>query len=71
MQVTKVVLSAQEEMKTSRRFTQEQLQNEFNYMQAEKITKTLLEKGIITEEEFDRIMAEHRRTFPTFLAPLL
>ncbi len=71
MRVTKVVPSAQEEMKTSRRFTQEQLQNEFNYMQAEKITKMLLEKGIITEEEFDKIMAENRRTFPTYLAPLL
>ncbi len=71
MQVTKVVPSAQEEIKASHQFTQEQLQNEFNYMQAEKITKKLREKGLITSEQYERIMAEHRRTFPTLLAPLL
>ncbi len=53
------------------RFTQEQLQIEFNYMIAEKITKTLLGMGLITNEEFTWIMAENRRIFPTFLAPLL
>ncbi len=71
MQVTKVMPSAKEEIKPSYKFTQEQLQIEFNYAQAEKITKGLLEKGIITSEEYDCIMAENRRTFPTFLAPIL
>ncbi len=71
MQITKVDPLAQEEIKPSHTFTQKQLQAEFNYMQAEKITKMLLEKGIITSEEYDRIMVENRRTFPTFLAPIL
>lgn len=44
---------------------------EFNYMQAERITKKLLERGLITEEEFEKIMAENKRTFPTILSPLL
>ncbi len=71
MQVTKIMPSDQEKKPAAHKFTQEQLQQEFNYIQAEKITKKLLEKGLITEEEFERIMAENRRTFPTFLSPLL
>ena len=71
MQVTKIMPSDQESAPTSRKMTQEQLQMEFNYMQAERITKKLLERGLITDEEFDLIMAENKRTFPTFLSPLL
>jgi len=71
MQVTKIMPSDQDKKPASRKFTQEQLQQEFNYMQAEKVTKKLLEKGLITEEEFELIMAENKRTFPTFLSPLL
>ena len=71
MQVTKIMPSEKETAPTSRRMTQEQLQMEFNYMQAERITKKLLERGLITEEEFEKIMAENKRTFPTILSPLL
>ncbi len=71
MQVTKIMPSDQDMKPATRKFTHEQLQQEFNYMQAEKVTKKLLEKGLITEEEFDLIMAENKRTFPTFLSPLL
>ncbi len=59
------------EVPAVRKFTQEQLQNEFNYMQAEKITRMLLEKGLISGDEFDKIMDENKKTFPTFLSPLL
>ena len=71
MQVTKIMPSDQDKKPSSHKFTQEELQQEFNYMQAEKVTKKLLEKGLITEEEFELIMAENKRTFPTFLSPLL
>ena len=54
-----------------RRFTQEQFQQEFNYLQAERITKKLLAKHLITEKEYRRIMAKNRKSFPTFLSPLL
>ena len=71
MQVTKITSPAdQESVPTSHKMTQEQLQMEFNYMQAERITKKLLEMGLITEEEFEGIMEENRRTFPTLLSPL-
>lgn len=71
MQVTKVTSPMPETAPTTHKFTQEQLQTEFNYMQVEKITKKLLEKGFITEGEYARIMEENRRSFPTYLAPIL
>ena len=71
MQVTKIMPSDQETIPAAHKFTQEELQMEFNYMQAERITKKLLERGLIHREEFDLIMAENKRTFPTFLSPLI
>ena len=59
------------EPKTERRFTQAQLQQEYNYLQAERITKRLLDKGLITLTEYGKIMMENRKSFPTLLAPLL
>ena len=45
MQVTKIMPSEQGKETAGYTFTQEQLQIEFNYMQAERITKKLLETG--------------------------
>ena len=71
MQITQVMQSDIEAFSVGHRFSQEQLQQEFNYIQAEKITKGLLEKGQITGEEYKQIMAENRRTFPTYLTALM
>ena len=71
MQVTKIMPSEQSDKHTTHKFTQDQLKVEFGYMQAEKVTKKLLEKGLITREEFELIMAENKRTFPTYLSPLI
>ena len=71
MQVTKIMPSDQERAGSGHKFTQEELQREFNYMQAERITKKILEMGLITREEFERITVENKRTFPTILSPLL
>ena len=71
MQVTKITSPAGPTAPYAREYTQDQLQREFNYMMAEKATKRMLDQGLITPGEYDRIMAENRRTFSTFLAPLL
>ena len=71
MQVTKITSLAESVVPAAREFTQEQLQQEFDYMMAEKTMKKMLDQGLITPGEYDRIMAENRRTFSTFLAPLL
>ena len=71
MQVTKINAPVEVTEPSKLRFTQEQLQREFNYMQAEKVTKKLLERGLITVDEFDKIMQENRRSFSPYLAEIL
>lgn len=43
--------------------TDAELQNEYNYLLAENLTKKLLEKGLISVDEFNKIMEKNRRTF--------
>ena len=40
-----------------------ELQNEYNYILAENLTKKLLEKGLISVDESDKIMEKNRQTF--------
>lgn len=70
MQVTKITSPKQLLPYTSERMTNEQLQNEYNYIRAEQITRKLLGKGLISAGEYDRIMAENRRVFSPYLADL-
>ena len=71
MQVTKIENTGETAAVYTKRPTQEQLQREFNYLQAERITKKLFEKGLITIVEYDSIMGENRRVFSPFLATIL
>ena len=70
MQVTKITSPEQLQTYSAERMTNEQLQNEYNYIRAEQITRKLLEKGVISAGEYDRIMAENRRVFSPYLADL-
>lgn len=45
-----------------------ELQNEYNYILAENFTKKLLEKGLISVGEFNKIMAKNRESFSPFFA---
>ena len=47
------------------------LQQEFNFMRADLFTRKLLSQGLISRDEFQLIMQENRRTFPTFLSSIL
>ena len=38
--------------------TDQEMQNEYNYILAEQLTKKLLDRGLISEEEFNKIMAK-------------
>lgn len=57
--------------KAIRKYTAEELRNEFNYLRAKQITGLMLSQGLITPEEYRLIMAENKTTFPTFLAAIL
>ena len=48
--------------------TDAELQNEYNYILAENFTKKLLEKGLISVDEFNKIMEKNQRTFSPFFA---
>jgi hypothetical protein len=53
------------------KITEDELQNEHDYLVAESLTKKLLEKGLITQTEFEKIMAKNRITFPPLLAEIM
>lgn len=49
----------------------EALQREFDYYRAEKLLRKMLEKGLITEVEFNKIDAQNRKTFSPFLKEIM
>ena len=71
MQVTKITGAQEQPTGTSFWYTDEQLKAEYRYLRAEQITKKLLAKGLISEGEFNKIMAENRRIFRPFMAEIL
>ena len=48
--------------------TDAQLQNEYNYILAKNFTKKLLDKGLISVDEFNKIMAKNKEVFSPFFA---
>lgn len=70
MQVTKISSPEQLQALSSERMTDKQLQNEYNYIRAEQITRKLFDNGLISAGEYNRIMAENRRVFSPYLADL-
>jgi len=51
--------------------SQEQLQREVDYVRAQQILTSMLEKGLITLSEFNKITELNRKTFSPLLAELL
>jgi len=50
---------------------EEQMQNEYNYVLAQQITKRLLEAGLITKDEFNKITAKNRESFHPLLGRIM
>ena len=71
MQVMTITEPGEVPMPAVHQLTEKQFYDEINYHRAEKLTKKMLEKGLITSEEHDRILAEARKIFVPFLAELL
>lgn len=51
--------------------TNEEMQNEYNYYLAEQLTKKLLDDGLISIDEFDKIMAKNRQSFSPFISKII
>ncbi len=69
--VTKITDEIIENRLEPKKVSQEQIQREFDYIQAEKLLKIILEKGLITVAEFDKITALNRQTFSPVLAEIM
>ncbi len=70
MQVTKIA-GGEISYNDIPRPTNEEMQNEYNYILAEQMTRKLLDRGLISVDEFDKIMAKNRRSFSPFISKIL
>ena len=72
MQITKIT-EEQNPLAVSDRkpISHEQLQREFDYHRAEKILRKMLEKQLVSQEEFNKIMRLNRKSFSPILAQLM
>ena len=71
MQVTKITAPPEAPTPVVRQLTEKQFYDEINYHRAEKMAKKMLDAGLITSDEFDRILAESRKIFVPYLAEIL
>ncbi len=51
--------------------TSDEMQKEYNYILARQMTKRLLDRGLISEEEFSRIMEKNKQSFSPFESRIL
>ncbi len=51
--------------------TQEQLQREVDYVMAQRILESLLQNGLISLSEFNKITTLNRQSFSPALAPIM
>ena len=49
----------------------DEMQREYDYLLAEQMTEGLLTKGLITKDEYERIMDKNRRSFSPFLSKII
>lgn len=51
-------------------FTQEELQQEFDFILAEKIVRKMAEKGLISDDELHKISEKNRLIFSPYLSEI-
>ena len=71
MQVTKITAGFQNQTVEKKRFTDAELQKEFDYYIAQKLLKKLREADLISEGELDKITAKNRQSFSPYLARIM
>ena len=71
MQVTKITAPPEAPTPAVRQLTERQFYDEINYHRAEGLSKKMLEKGLITPDEYDKLLVEIRKIFVPILAELL
>ena len=51
--------------------TDQEMQNEYNYFLADQMTKKLFDKGLISVDEFNKIMVKNRRSFSPLISKII
>lgn len=69
--MTSVTHGKPESNYVKRPISQEQLQHELDYIRAQRILKAMLEKGLISSSEFNKITALNRQSFTPALAQIM
>lgn len=69
--VTKITEQNQFPVPLKYQMTEEQMRKEYYYYLAQKIIKSMLEKGLITDDEFNRIMKLNRQSFSPNLVEIM
>ena len=66
----KIKVEKQNEKRTSveTQVSNEELEREYDYLLAEEITERLFSSGLISKEEFDKIMEKNKDSFSPLLA---
>ena len=70
MQVTKIV-NSEISYNDIPKPTDAEMQNEYNFILAEQMTKKLLDKGLVSVDEFNKIMAKNRRSFSPYISRIM
>ncbi|WP_350343213.1 SHOCT domain-containing protein [Proteinivorax tanatarense] len=72
MEITKITKEQNPLAVSGRKpISHEQLQREFDYHRAEKVLRKMLEKELISQEEFSKIMLLNRKSYSPILAQLM
>lgn len=71
MQVMKITEEHPLRAVAAKTFTTEELQREYGYYMAQKLLKSMLETGLVSVAEFNKITELNRRYFSPYLAQIM
>lgn len=71
MQITKITEEQPMPSPAIRKFTADELQQEYGYYLAQKLLKSMLDKELVSVDEFDKITALNRESFSPFLSEIM
>ena len=71
MQVTKIMNENERPAMVNKNFTKEELQQEFNYILSQQMLKKMIDKGMISADEFNKITEKNRQIFSPHLSRIM
>lgn len=70
MQITKLEEGVAVPKPNKKEFTQEELQQEFDFILAERIVRKMAEMGLISDDELHKISEKNRLIFSPYLSEI-